>query len=161
MHNGLLNFFKRFRRDEFEEFFKELFPELKPVEYLNHPADETLRAYLAGRLSNRWRLDDPQILERLKLGKLEDWQRSEVSAHLMTCLPCAKKLSEWRAAAEAVKRPKGAQKPRLALRWGFKLGALATIVSLLLLLWPRDKPTPSYGQPKAPDYESAGGVGGS
>jgi len=121
----MLNFFRRFRRDEFEEFFKELFNPLKPIEYLSHPADEILRAYLAGRLSNAWRLDNPQMVEQLMQGKLDDWQRAEVSAHVLTCLPCAKKLSGWRAAEAA--RVKEVGRP-----WGFRRWATALVAAFVV-----------------------------
>ncbi len=155
MHNGLLNFFKRFRRDERElaQFFKELFPELKPIEYVNHPSDEVLQDYLAGRLSNQWRLDDPQMVERLMQGELNDWQRTEVSAHLLTCEPCSQKLSEWRAAEPA--QLEAAEKPRRALRWAFRLALLAAVGALVFLLVIVLKPSePSIGSGQPPPCES-------
>lgn len=157
MRNGLFRIFKRFRREERElkKFFKELVNPLQPIEYLSHPADEILRAYLAGGLSNRWRFDEPQISAQLTQGKLNDWQRAEVSAHVMTCLPCSQKISKWRA-AEGV-QPKPAEQPRRALRWAFKLGTLMAgagavgflIWLLLVLLNPIPKQT-VFGQVRNP-----------
>lgn len=154
----MLNIFKRFKRDEFEEFFKELFVPLKPIEYLSHPADGILRAYLSGRLSNQWRLDDPKILERLMQGKLDDWQRAEVSTHLLTCPPCSRKIATWREAETA--RVKEVERPRELRRWAYRLGALIVVGVLIFLIWSRpEKPQTVHGQLKSPNCESPKCVG--
>ncbi|MCI2429712.1 HEAT repeat domain-containing protein [Candidatus Acetothermia bacterium] len=58
--------------------------------YEEHPAEETLRAYLGGKLArtNEFSLT---ILER---GRLTG--RAEVTAHLLTCARCAQLVARWR-----------------------------------------------------------------
>lgn len=71
-----------------EEFFRKLFvADLEEIEYVHHPSDEVLRAYLSGYLSRQWR-DPESLLSRMKGGSPGEWRHQEASAHLLTCGPC-------------------------------------------------------------------------
>lgn len=70
-----------------DEFFEELFGhELKALDYAHHPDDEVLKAYLRGRLKRAWR--PPESL----MAQLGEWHHREVSAHLLTCPSCRRRI---------------------------------------------------------------------
>ncbi len=143
---------------DMKDFFEEVFGRsLQQIEYPYHPSEENLLAYLAGKLSARQSFS----IERLSLiqrGRLSDWSRTEISAHVMTCARCSTLVREFSVQA-AMKSSWGA---RLAatLRWpplrnavkpipAFARALIATqfaiIVALSGLIY--FKPTPLFTPP--------------
>jgi hypothetical protein len=100
---------------DMKDFFEEVFGRsLQQIEYPHHPSEENLQAYLAGKLSARQAFSRER-LNLMQRGRLNDWSRTEVSAHVMTCTRCSSLVREFSVQA-ATKSSWGA---RLAatLRW--------------------------------------------
>jgi len=105
-----------------------------------HPSRRILRAYIGGSLPERPSAWTKERAERLAKGKLSDWTRVEVAAHVADCPRC-------RAQLEALKAPETARRAsvfdqlRYALakpRWatvGWSLAGAQAAVLVGLLVW--------------------------
>ena len=81
--------------DKPNEFFKEIFGSaIKQIEYPFHPADETLKAFIAGNLKSN-QIFSAARLNQFRRGKLTEWNRTEVSAHVITCKRCSVLVREF------------------------------------------------------------------
>jgi hypothetical protein len=77
-----------------EELFAELFGQpIDQIEYPYHPSEKTLQLFLANRLRTRPAFSEERR-RQLQRGQVADWSRTEVSAHLLTCIRCAERIEQ-------------------------------------------------------------------
>jgi len=81
--------------DNSNKFFREIFgSSIKQIEYPYHPSDEILRAFIVGKLKSN-QIFSTERVNQLQRGKLNEWSRTEVSAHIMTCRRCSVFVHEF------------------------------------------------------------------
>ncbi len=158
--------------DSLREFLEKI-STLKPLEYKAHPSDRILIDHLSGKLSKDWRFSDRR-LENLLRGELADWTHTDVSAHVLTCVRCTRRVASLkspvfrivlqageslRAIAQRMKRP--ALRPLLQRRAIFygHLAAYAVASLLIVLSLYQLPPFSSSAAGPPPRFEAPEGVG--
>jgi len=157
--------------DSLREFLGKI-STLKPVEYKAHPSDRILIDHLAGKLRKDWHFSDRRF-EKLLSGELEDWTHTDVSAHVLTCVRCARRVAHLKSPAfrivlqvrggikefaQRMKRP--ALRPLLQRRAVFYGHLIAyAAASLLIVLSLYQLPPFPSSEAGPPRFEAPQGIG--
>jgi len=120
-----------------DEFFADLFGELKEQSYRDHPPDRVLRRYVRRRLLDGERFSE-EVERLLAEGKGGRWTLTTVSFHVATCRRCAARVAQLRAGVspwQARRKNPTTLLPRWTLRRGLTYIPLASAaIGLVLLL---------------------------